>query len=214
MKEIAIYGAGGLGREVAAVLARLFPEDEPRQLVGFFDDGITEGTPIGQFGKVLGGMECLNAWPTALEVALCFGDGRITRKVFSKIKNPLVSFPNLIDRGFYVSDPQSFSIGCGNIIHGGCAVTTNVRIGDFNLMNGDVTFGHDVHTGSFNTFMPGCRVSGEVSVGDGCLFGSMSFIKQQLRIGDNVRISPLSALLKNPEDNCLYVGNPAKKIKY
>ncbi|MCM1483321.1 MAG: serine acetyltransferase [Muribaculaceae bacterium] len=214
MKDIAIYGAGGLGREVAAVLDYMLDENESWRLVGFFDDGIPEGTEIGSFGKVLGGMDALNLWKTPLAVALCFGDGRITRIVHSKITNPSVSFPNLISHSFCITDPLTFKIGIGNIIHGGCVATTNIQIGDFNLLNGDVTFGHDVHVGSYNTFMPGCRISGEVTIGNGCLFGAMSFVKQLLHIGDNVRLSPLSPLLKNPEDNCLYVGNPAKKFKF
>ncbi len=214
MREIAIYGAGGLGREVASVLHNLLNEDESWKLLGFFDDGIPEGTQIGSFGKVLGGIGKLNGWPAPIDVALCFGEGRITRLVHSKITNPLVSFPNLIDRSFYISDPQSFNIGIGNIIHGGSVVTTNVRIGDFNLLNGDVVFGHDVQVGSYNTFMAGCRISGEVSIGNCCLFGSMSFVRQQLKIGDNVRLSPLSSLLTIPKENSLYIGNPAKKFKF
>ena len=94
MKDIAIYGAGGLGREVASVLHLLFPEDEPRRLVGFFDDGVPKGSEVGHFGKVLGGIEDLNSWPDPLEIALCFGEGVVTRKVFSKITNPKVSFPS------------------------------------------------------------------------------------------------------------------------
>lgn len=214
MKEIAIYGAGGLGREVAAVLDSMLDENETWQLVGFFDDGIAEGTEIGGFGKVLGGIDVLNSWRTPLDVALCFGSGHITRIVRSKITNPLVSFPNLIDRSFIITDPMTFKIGTGNIIHGGCVVTTNVQIGDFNLLNGDVTFGHDVHVGCYNTFMPGCRISGEVTIGNECLFGAMSFVRQQLHIGNNVRLSPLSPLLTPPVDNSLYIGNPAKKFKF
>lgn len=213
MKDIAIYGAGGLGREVASVLNSLFPEDQPRRLVGFFDDGKEPGSAVAHFGTILGGIDVLNDWSAPLEVALCFGDGHTSRMIFDKIHNPNISFPNLINRDFFISDKLTFKIGSGNIIHGGCVVTTNVEIGDFNLMNGSVVFGHDVHIGSFNTFMPGCRISGEVTIGNCCLFGAMSFVKQCLKIGDNVRLSPLSPLLTNPKDDCLYIGNPAKRFK-
>lgn len=214
MKEIAIYGAGGLGREVASVLEFLFPEDEPRRLVGFFDDGKQRGSAVAHFGTILGGINELNAWPKPLEIALCFGNGGTTQAVYDKIHNPNISFPNLISDTFKASDKETFKIGIGNIIHGGCGVTTNVTIGDFNLLNGSVVFGHDVHVGSFNTFMPGCRISGEVIIGNCCLFGTMSFVKQCLKIGNNVRLSPLSPLLTNPKDNSLYIGNPAKRFKF
>ncbi len=214
MKDIAIYGAGGLGREVAAILDKLVPDDEPRRLVGFFDDGKAAGSTVAHFGKIIGSIDALNNWPTPIEVALCFGDGSTSKKVFSKIVNGNVSFPNLIYRDFSIADKTTFKIGKGNIITGGCGVTTNITIGDFNLLNGGVVFGHDVWIGSYNTFMPGCRISGEVTIGNCCLFGSMSFVKQCLKIGDNVRLSPLSPLLTNPKDNSLYIGNPAKKFKF
>lgn len=214
MKDIAIYGAGGLGREIASSLNLFVPEGEPRRLVGFFDDGKQIGEPISHFGKCLGGINELNAWPTPIEVALCFGNGITSKTVCSKIINPNVSFPNLISRDFSISDKLTFKIGKGNIITGGCTVTTNITIGDFNLLNGSVVFGHDVHIGSYNTFMPGCRISGEVTIGDCCLFGSMSFVKQCLTIGNNVHLSPLSPLLTNPKDDSLYIGNPAKIFKF
>ncbi len=214
MKDIAIYGAGGLGREVAAILDKLVPEDEPRRLVGFFDDGKEVESAVAHFGKILGGINALNNWQTPLEVVLCFGDGWTSKTVHDNIKNPNVSFPNLICRDFFISDKQTFRIGKGNIITGGCTVTTNIVIGDFNLLNGSVVFGHDVHIGSYNTFMPGCRISGEVTIGNCCLFGSMSFVKQCLKIGDNVRLSPLSPLLANPKNDGLYIGNPAKRFKF
>ncbi len=214
VKDIAIYGAGGLGREVASVLNRFFSEDEPRRLVGFFDDGKQTGEPISHFGKCLGGINELNAWPTQIEVVLCFGDGNTSKAVYSEITNPNVSFPNLIYKDFSIADKKTFKIGKGNIITGRCGVTTNVTIGDFNLLNGSVVFGHDAHVGSYNTFMPGCRISGEVTIGNCCLFGSMSFVKQCLTIGNNVHLSPLSPLLTNPKDDSLYIGNPAKKFKF
>lgn len=214
MKDIAIYGAGGLGREVASVLEQFFPEDEPRHLVGFFDDGIPIGTDIDHFGKTLGGINELNAWQAPLEIALCFGEGHTTKTVYGKISNTNISFPNLINRDFRISDKCTFRIGFGNIITGGCGVTTNVSIGNFNLLNGTVSFGHDVNVESFNTFMPGCKISGEVHIGNECLIGTMAFVKQQINIGNGVRLSPLSALLTNPKEGGTYIGNPAKRFRF
>lgn len=213
MKDIAIYGAGGFGRETASCLKCFFPEDEPHHLVGFFDDGVEKGAEIGYFGLCLGGIDELNAWPTHLDIALCFGDGDIKRKVYEKITNPNISFPNLIHRSFEISDKQTFNIGKGNIITGDCGVTTNVTFGNFNLLNGDVHFGHDCRVGDFNVFMPGSRISGEVTIGNRCLFGAISFVKQQLTIGDGVHLGPLSALLTKPRQDATYIGNPAKRFR-
>lgn len=215
MKDIAIYGAGGFGREVAAVLSKLTKYNpEGWNLVGFFDDGKIKGCEVGQYGKVLGGIEELNSWGTELCIALCFGIPSTIRAVREKIRNPNISFPNLVNNDFYISDSSTFSIGEGNIIQGGCAVTVDIRIGNFNLLNGSVVFGHDITTGDYNVFMPACRVSGEVTIGNECLLGSMSFVKQQIKIADNVTLSPLSALLTKPKSGNTYIGNPAKIFKY
>lgn len=214
MKDIAIFGAGGLGREVACMIREINSTSLKWNFIGFFDDGIAEGTQIGNFGQVIGGANVLNHWKSPLDLAICIGNPLILEKVRAKIKNPLVSFPNIIATDFSIADKDTFSIGMGNIITGNCLVTTSVSIGNFNLFNGSVVIGHDTSIGNFNVFMPACRISGEVKIGCRNLFGAMSFVKQSLKIGDNVTLSPLSPLLRNPKDGHLYIGNPAKKMDF
>lgn len=215
VKDIAIYGAGGLGREIAAMLKLINRHSDFQwNLIGFFDDGISKGTPISHFGKCLGGIDEVNNWSTSLNIALCIGNTHTMATVYHKINNPMIDFPNIICPDLYVADRDSFRIGKGNIIAGQCIVTTNVSIGNFNILNGAVTLGHDVSIGDFNSIMPGVRISGEVTVGKGNLFGAMSFVKQGLKIGDNITLSPLSPLLSKPKDGQLYIGNPAKIFKF
>ena len=54
MQDIAIYGAGGFGKEVACILNKINEIQPTWNLVGFFDDGVSKGTPISHFGPVLG----------------------------------------------------------------------------------------------------------------------------------------------------------------
>lgn len=215
MKDIAIYGAGGLGREVACLLRRINEEQGPTwNLIGYFDDGKEIGMQVGHFGKVLGGNEELNAWNEPLNVVLAFGSPKALKSVSEKITNQLITFPNIIAPDFVIADPDTFKIGKGNVITFNCGVSTSITIGDFNLFNGSVAFGHDVTIGAFNVFMPGTRISGEVRIGDRCVFGSGSFVKQQLEIPDGVTLSPLSPLLTKPKADTLYIGNPARKFRF
>ena len=203
MNDIAIYGAGGLGREVAAML-RIINETEPTwNLIGFYDDTHAVGDEIGGFGKVLGGHDQLNAVTE-----------RVWKGIVGMIHNPLVDFPNLVSPDFVAEDPESFSMGRGNIIKSHCRVTVNVSIGDFNVLNGTVTLGHDARMGDCNVLMPGVRISGETIIGDCNLFGSGSFVKQGLRVGNEVTLSPLSPLMTRPKDGCTYMGNPARLFKF
>lgn len=214
MKDIAIYGAGGLGREIVALIERINQESLEWNLIGFFDDGKTVGDRVGNFGNVLGGIEEVNQWQSPLSVVLAMGTPQTVSVVRNKIVNPNIDFPNLIHPNFYISDKSTFSIGEGNIIQGGCVVTTSVTIGNFNRLNGTVTIGHDAVVGNYNMLMPGCRISGEVVMGNRNLIGSMAFIKQCLKVGDDVTVSPLSALLSKPKSGQTYIGNPAKIFKF
>ncbi|MBD5356164.1 MAG: acetyltransferase [Bacteroides sp.] len=215
MRDIAIYGAGGFGREVACMINKINNTAQPIwKLIGFFDDGKEPDAAVSHFGKVLGGLETLNNWSSPLCVALCFGNPNTVRNVRDRLTNPNLEFPNLIDPSFSIADPETFSIGLGNIIKGDCHVTTNVKIGNFNLLNGYVAIGHDVSIGDFNAIMPGARISGEVKIGNQNLLGADCFIKQLIKIGSHVTISPLSALLTKPKDGMTYIGNPAKIFKF
>lgn len=205
---------GGLGREIACMIAEINAVSPQWNFVGFFDDGAPESMTPSTHGKLLGNIDTLNNWSTDLCVMLCFGSPRIIEIVRNKITNPHISFPNLIHPRFHVSDTETFKIGEGNIITMDCGVSCNITIGDFNLLNGSIAFGHDVNIENFNVFMPGTRISGEVHIGNRNLFGAMSFVKQQLSVPDDITLSPLSALLTKPKSGCLYMGNPAKIFRF
>lgn len=213
MKQIAIYGAGGFGKEVACLLNKINEEHSTWNLIGFFDDGIEIGKEVSHFGKVLGGINELNAWPTELSVAFTIGNPKTVEMLVSKVTNPKIQFPNIIAPTVYFADPETFKIGKGNIIQKHCSFSCDVTIGDFNVMDGADVFGHDDVVGSFNVFMPAMRISGEVTIGDGNFFGVGSIILQQIKVGNNIRLGAASVLMRKPKDGHLYMGNPAKKIE-
>lgn len=215
MKDIAIYGAGGFGREVACLIRKINEScsETVWSLVGFFDDGVEIGTPVSHFGLCLGGMAELNQWPTPLNVCIAIGKGSTIEKIVGKITNPQVEFPNVIHPQVVFNDKESLRMGKGNIIQANCLFSCDVTIGDFNVMNGSVVFGHDVIVGSYNSFMPAIRVSGEVKIGNCNFFGVGSIILQQLTIKNNTTLAAGSVLMTKPKEGGLYIGVPAKMMK-
>ena len=95
MKQIAIYGAGGFGREVACLLNKINEEEPTWELIGFFDDGIEIGNEVSHFGKTLGGINELNAWPTELSIAFTIGNPKTVETLVSKVTNPNIQYPNI-----------------------------------------------------------------------------------------------------------------------
>ncbi len=214
-KKIAIYGAGGLGREVAGGIERINQAGtDSWEFIGFYDDRLEIGSQVSHYGTVLGGMDDLNRVNEPLALAIAVGTPETRKKILERISNPNISFPNLIAPSFRVLDSKTFKIGKGNIIQDSCSVTCDVTVGDYNVLNGSNVLGHDVRVGSFNVLMPGVRLSGEVSVGDGNLFGVDSVILQRIKVGDGITLGAGSVLMTKPKDGFTYIGVPAKKFDY
>ena len=214
MKKIAIYGAGGSGKEIAWMLKEINDVNPTWELIGFFDDGKSRGEKVSFNKNILGGINELNACKEELAIVLAFGNPHTISAVRNRITNTNIYFPNLIHPILWCAAMESNSLGMGNIILGGCIFSCNISIGNFNLFNGLVCLGHDVRIGSYNIFMPAVRVSGNVIIGDKNLLGVSSIVLQQLKIGEGVVLSPGSVLLHKPKNNSTYIGNPARLLKY
>jgi len=214
MKDIAIYGAGGFGKEVASLINWINRANPTWNLIGFFDDGVEEGTQVSHWGEVLGGIEELNSWSKPLDLTIAIGNPKSLRAVRERIENKNVSFPNVIAPNFGVSDNETFKIGEGNIIGSGCAASVDVTIGNYNILNADIVLGHDAEIGDYNVLMPDIRVSGEVKIGEENLIGVGSIILQQIKVGNNIHLGAGAVLMSKPKDGGTYIGNPAKLFKF
>jgi sugar O-acyltransferase (sialic acid O-acetyltransferase NeuD family) len=212
MNRIAIYGAGGFGREIACLINSINHVEKQWDLIGFIDDGLPVGTK-NNFGTVLGNINYLNSNTDKLAVAISVATPAILKKLTKGIINPNVWYPNLIAPDVKFHDPASFSIGIGNILFFSCRVSCDVKIGSFNIMNSLVSLGHDVTIGDRNVINPAVRISGDCTVGNDNFFGVHSIILQGLNIGNDTRIGVSSVVMRNTKDDSLYFGNPAKKIK-
>lgn len=214
MKDIAIFGAGGFGKEIACLIKQINDVEPQWNLIGFFDDGKDKGLQISHYGKVLGGMDEINQYPSELALVISIGSPSSLRGVRERITNEKIYFPNIIAPTFGISDPETFTIGEGNVIGHGCSVSCDVTIGDFNVFNADIVMGHDAKVGNYNVIMPDIRISGEVTIGEENLIGVGSIILQQVKVGNKVHLGAGAVLMTKPKDGGTYIGNPAKRLKY
>lgn len=212
MKDIVIFGAGGLGREVACLIKRINAVQLEWNLLGFYDDGIEVGTR-NEYGAVLGNVQDLASYDKEVAVAIALGSPKTVKKIVEKLsQNKNRQFPNLISPEFSISDLDNYSLGYGNIIQRNCTISCNVHLGNFNILNTGIGLGHDVKVGDFNSFMPAVKISGEVTIGNYNFFGVGSIVLQQLKVGNGIKLGAGSVLMRNAKDDILYLGNPAKKI--
>ncbi|MGM9709310.1 MAG: acetyltransferase [Prevotella sp.] len=213
MKDLAIFGAGGFGREIACIIKQINAIEQKWNLIGFFDDNESLFGSSNEYGVVLGNTEVLNSWNKPLSIVIAIGNPNILKNLSEKINNQLIDFPNIIAPNACIMDYDNIKMGKGNVICPNCLISCNVELGNFNLINVMSQLGHDAKMMNYNVVMPSVNISGGVVVGNCNLFGVKSFIIQYKTIGNNVLITPGSIMLRNGKDHTTYMGNPAKKIE-
>jgi len=218
MKQIAIYGAGGLGKETLILIQqinllekRINPLEQEWKIIGFFDDNIARDSHIHNI-PVLGGMNDLNRWEEKIYIVLAIGDPSIKKNLTEKISNPLVHFPVLIHPSVQLFDFQNIKIGAGSVICSGNILTTDIIIGNHVLLNLNCTIGHDVKIGDFCSFMPACNISGNITSEEGVYIGTGAKLINTITLGRFSTIGAGAVVLKNVPDGAKWVGVPAKDL--
>lgn len=213
MKDIAIFGVGGFGREILSLIKDINSAGkENYNIIGFFDDGHQKGEVHNGY-SVLGGICELNSWTTPISLVIAIGSPNIKKKIIDNISNSLVSYPTVIHPTALIGDSEYVKIGKGCIICAGNIITTNIEIEDFVTLNLACTIGHDTIIKKYSAFMPSVNISGEVVIGEGVYCGTGVKIINQLEIGEYTIVGAGAVVAKSLPARCTAVGVPAKVIK-
>ena len=211
MKEIAIYGSGGFGRE----LAWLAETCKGYRVACFVDDDPK------LYGKIINNINviCLedakSRFANAAIVA-AIGSPRVRQQVIEKVEKQGVAIESLIHPRTEMSKWIAF--GKGTVICAGCILTTNINIGNQVQINLDCTIGHDVVLGDYTTLAPGVHVSGwvhfgkRVYVGTGAVFINGTEEKP-LIIGDDAVIGAGACVTQSIPPGETWGGVPAIPLR-
>jgi sugar O-acyltransferase (sialic acid O-acetyltransferase NeuD family) len=212
MNNLAIYGAGGFGREVCMMVNQINQHKMLYKVIGYFDDSKQKGCVIGHH-EVLGGIKELNSYPEDIFLVIALGNPVAKSMIFLSIENDKVKFPVLIHPSCIIGT-DNVTIGEGSIICAGSILTVDITIGNHVILNLGCTVGHDTKIGSYSSLMPSVNVSGEVELGEGVYCGTGVRIINQLKVGNNTIVGAGGVVSKSLPSNCTAVGIPAKPIKY
>ena len=208
MTDIAIYGAGGFGKEVNLIIQQLIKKGHPYHFLGFFDDE----DKSSEFGNsYLGNIEKLNKWKTPISIALGIGNGKIRKKVVERITNPKVAFSKVISP--YAIFNDIIQIGTGSVICAGANFTTNIKMEDFVVVNLNATVGHDCHLGNYSSVMPGANLAGDVKLRECAFVGSGANILNGIEMAENSILGSGGVLTKSLKASKTAIGVPAKIIE-
>ena len=135
---------------------------------------------------------------------------RIREKVYYDIKRNEYQIYTFISKYAQV---YTDDIGEGSLIMPNAYIGPYVKLGACCVVNPGTQLSHHISMGNFNFIGRGVIVGGDVEICNNCFIGLHSTIKNKIKISDYTIVGAGSNVIKSTEENCVYVGNPAKKLE-
>jgi len=208
MIDIVIYGAGGLGKEVACLIHDINEVKRTWNLLGFLDDSPKKKEWFGY--PVFEGKDYLKE-NKDIHVIVAIGNPRFKKRVVEKIAAH-VFFPTLIHPNAQILDVESVKISLGCVITAGVILTCSISLSEHVLINLNTTVGHDTTVGSYSSIMCGVNIAGNVTIGNSNYIGSGSNILNGIMLEGEVIVGAGTLVNKSVQSNKTVVGVPAREL--
>lgn len=202
--RLAIFGAGGFGREIARFAEDAMPTVFSGREVVFvsdFEEPISNGRPVLC-------LEDLN--PDNDRLVIAVADYRARREIAARCEAAALRFTSV--RAANVTSYDDVKVETGAIICTGAILTSNIRIGRHFHLNLNSYVAHDCRIGDFVTFAPSVCCNGGVTIEDDVYVGTGALLKPGITIGKGAVIGMGAVVTKDVPPGATVVGNPARPI--
>ncbi len=120
-------------------------------------------------------------------------------------------YVNVVSPHAIVDSSVRFGGGC--IVAPGAILTTDILVGKHTTINIASTVSHSCEIGEYVTISPGVHIAGDVVLGDGVFIGIGAILSNDIKVASGSVIGAGAVVVDDIEDeNCIYVGTPARKI--
>lgn len=213
MKQVAIFGVSGFGREVLPLArAQWIASVQPFELV-FVDDN----PPIQEVSghAVLNYAQWFQREASSRHINIAVANSAIREKLVQRCVADSVRFFEV--RAANTIQLDDVTLGEGAILCPFVTLTSNIRIGRHFHANIYSYVAHDCVIGDFVTFAPGVKCNGNVVVEDHAYIGTGAVIKQgrsgqPLVIGRGAVVGMGAVVTTSVPPGVTVVGNPARPL--
>lgn len=215
-KQVAIYGSGGHGREIAWLLESCNLVGQASfQVVCFVDDDATNHGKLINDIPVVGLATARERFPRAHIVG---GIGMPKPREITMNKAGAVGFEFATVIHPRVEMSRWLELAEGVVICAGTILTTNIRLGRHVQINRSCTIGHDVVMDDYATLAPGANISGTVHIGKRAYIGAGAVVINgkpgaPIVIGEDAVIGAGACVTKSVAARATVVGVPARLLQ-
>lgn len=207
MSGLCIYCAGGLGRDLLALMQS---EDMGYWRDILFIDDVSSERVINKI-QVLTFQEFLDRKENDYEFVILNGEPLYREQLYQKIMKHSFHMGKII-LGSSVVAPDAI-ITDGSIIHCQTIISSRSLIGENVFVGKKTMVGHDVTVGKHSVVSACSYIGGWVNIGEGCFIGAGALIRDRVTIGKNCIIGIGSVVTKDVQDNMVVAGNPARVLR-
>lgn len=211
MSSVGIFGTSGFAREVADIVAAL----GDRPVLVARDQAEIDATKFG--GEVIL-EEAIDRDPE-MGFAIGIGDNAVRETVARRFADR-VRFVTLIHPSatFGIGQREAIEARRGVVVCAGVRFTNNIAVGDFAVFNLNATIGHDCVVEDFVNVSPGAAISGNVHLRTRSWIGTGAAVNQgtneaRLTVGADTVVGSGAVVVKDCDDDAVYVGIPARRIR-
>lgn len=213
MKQVAVFGASGFGREVMPLARSCWVDKGEIYDLAFVDDSPPEESINGHVIATY--TQWIERSATSWHINIAIANSAVRESLVQRCADDGVHFFEV--RAPNVVQMDDVHIGEGAILSPFVTLTSNIQIGRHFHANLYSYVAHDCVIGDFVTFGPGVKCNGNVVIEDHAYIGAGAVIKQghpgkPLVIGRGATVGMGAVVTKSVPAGATVVGNPARPL--